>query len=297
MVIKLAKIPHPFIDESLASWIHRICQVYDLTFTRFKKIFKTTENTDPDMYLTKQQLHQLLIICDLKTTDTQYIEAIFCKFVERKNLQALLLTHDVDGYSYRYCPICWKNDSIPYMRIEWRFRTSEFCFEHEIDLLSRCSFCAEPIPIHRALLSGSHAPPPLLHLAQCTNCRSDLRLTPNSPDFGMKAKHQMKERIKLQRTIVSAVQHNYFMLDFSPKKYALELLLNSLIGINPPINQTKSDLICYTLDSQEIMRLRKILLPAFRGTIWFIPRHPAHKKLVQKALTLWNQSNCLNNSD
>src|SRR3569833_3440259 len=45
----LPGLPAPFQCESVGSWMQRVCQVYDLTFSKFHESFGTTQSIDPDL--------------------------------------------------------------------------------------------------------------------------------------------------------------------------------------------------------------------------------------------------------
>jgi len=283
-------IPTPFLNESLASWIQRICQVYDLTLNRFHESFPTLSDKDIDLCLTSRHLGEIIKKYKISASHVQLINESFCRLAERPNLQSLLLMDVIDGYSYRFCPACWATDKIPYMRIEWRFRTSEYCFVHHSNLQSACHSCGKCVPIHRSILGGSIMPPPASNLAMCFYCRADLRKTPDDIELNLKAATQLKNRVNLQKAIISAVLHNYFVIAPFPEKYSLDHLPVMLDGAGLHIlNAGASTMLFTTFENGSLNTLRKILCTALRGNTWLKAGHPIQRKLSRKAANLRKQ--------
>lgn len=52
----------------------------------------------------------------------------------------------------RFCPICIKEDKIPYLRARWGFVLMTACAEHQIMLVTHCSSCNAPFRIMRKQL-------------------------------------------------------------------------------------------------------------------------------------------------
>lgn len=287
MSLKLANIPDPFLNESLASWIQRICQIYDLTFNNFQKTVGITGNDDLDLCFTREELVKFIDICDVNPNRVEHIQTIFCRLSEQPNLQTLMLSEPIDGYIYRFCPTCWAEDHTPYMRFEWRFRTSEFCFKHHTDLLSRCPFCENPIPMHKTILGGSVFPPPVAHLAQCHYCRADLRFTQIPIEFSALAMQQLMAKIDLQKSIASALLHNYFYVADKSEKFPLSLLALLLDGSAHHVLEPASKL--YNLyKKNKILVIKRALIASYSSS-WIRTKHPAHNRLIQKSIMLWRK--------
>src|SRR5437867_4319159 len=55
--------------------------------------------------------------------------------------------------SIRYCPICLKEDTEPYLRIWWRLLLIPICLKHEVFLQTGCCdpVCLHPNPINSLL--------------------------------------------------------------------------------------------------------------------------------------------------
>jgi len=52
------------------------------------------------------------------------------------------------GNSYRkgakYCPLCFSDDDIPFLRVLWRLNFAQVCLKHEVLLESKCGQCGSP---------------------------------------------------------------------------------------------------------------------------------------------------------
>lgn len=286
MNLYLPGIPPPFHNESLASWIQRICQIYDLTFTRFHRTFSTSNRMDVDLCATSPQLIQITQICGIKFEYVKTIQASFCRLAEQPKLQRLLLTRLRDGYDYRFCPRCWSDDKIPYFRLEWRFRHCEYCLIHKTKLETHCLACGHGLATHRAMLGGTSHPAPVPHLAICLYCRKDLR----SAGAIIAAEQPALEalnNVKLAKAIVSAVVHGYFLIEPFQERRSLNEMLQLLdgVGLEPPDEKTTKILAGFERADLEL--LRGVIAAAVRGTRWLMPGHPRRKVFARTAFRFW----------
>lgn len=284
---RLPGIPKPIYNESLASWVQRVCQVYDLTFDRFHKTFSTSGGPDADLCLTADQLSGLAALAGLSPSETGIFRGCFCRLATIPELQKLLLHPLRDGYSYRFCPDCWATDKIPYLRVEWRFRHCEHCFIHKTRLRARCHSCKRPLAMHRSVLGGTTTPPPVPHLAVCLHCRADLRSRTGASLSG--STEGSFEQIELQRAIISSVLHGYFRIaPFSEKRDVAELLfIMEHVGLEAA--DEKSLAVLRQFDERDQSVLREILRTALGGARWLRPGHPRRKRIARELYGLWSQ--------
>lgn len=130
-------------------------------------------------------------------------------------------------------------------------------------------------------------PPPASNLAMCFYCRADLRKMPDEVELSLKAATQLKDRVDLQKTIISAVLHNYFVIAPFPEKYSLDHLPVMLDGAGLHIlNARASTLLFTTFENGNLNTLRKILYTALRGNTWLKKGHPRQRKLSRKTANL-----------
>lgn len=287
MTIQLSGIPKPFFNESLASWIQRVCQVYDLTLDRFHETFSTSGGLDPDLCLTSEQLLNVAKICGLRIEHFRIIQDCFCKLVERQALQRLLLTTSKDKYLYRFCPQCWSEDKIPYFRVEWRFRHGKYCLKHQSELRSECPCCGKVLAMHRALLGGTYKPPPVPDLATCLYCRANLRSNAIEADQFTDCSAEVVNNIAFQRAVISAMLHDYFFIQPFTEKWSLDqmLILIEGVGLETPDDRATSILAHFGPD--DLSTLRGIVLRSLQGFKWLMPGHSRRQKLARSIFPLW----------
>lgn len=157
-------IPKPISNESLVSWMQRVCQVYGLTFSRFHDTFETSPNIDP----------------------------------------------------------------IPYLRLEWRFKHWRYCPIHRNPLSTKCPSCSKPLAMHRSILGGTVFPIAVANIAICLFCREDVRFPKYHRKDIIQDDADMAAIVAFQRTVISAVMHDYFFLQSSEEKLRLEELIRIL---------------------------------------------------------------------
>ncbi len=70
----------------------------------------------------------------------------------------------------QFCPLCLKNDAIPYFRRAWRFAWHVGCSEHKALLVDHCGNCQALVTPHRLKARDAL-------VCLCSTCRVDLRMT------------------------------------------------------------------------------------------------------------------------
>jgi len=77
---------------------------------------------------------------------------------------------------FSFCPACWAEDNIPYLRLHWRVGFLTTCPRHALVLLDRCPSCGYGLAPWRFRLSRQQRSE-LTHptIARCHHCRRDLR--------------------------------------------------------------------------------------------------------------------------
>lgn len=75
----------------------------------------------------------------------------------------------------QFCPLCLKNDSIPYYRRTWRLALYAMCERHHCIMQEFCPICRAPITYHRHGIGRRRAVPDVAILNFCHACGYDLR--------------------------------------------------------------------------------------------------------------------------
>ena len=82
--------------------------------------------------------------------------------------------------------------------------------------------------MHRSILAGTFFPVAVSNIAICLFCREDIRSSKYHQKDIIQDDADMAAIIAFQRTIISAVMHDYFFLQFSEEKHRLEELIRML---------------------------------------------------------------------
>jgi hypothetical protein len=287
MPFHLAGISAPLQGESLASWIQRVCQIYDLTLGRFHATFGTTQCADSDLCMTSRDLRRVAGICRLPFSDFRMIENSFCRLATRPDLQALLLFQESGRPLYRFCPECWVDDRIPYLRLEWRFKHWVFCPVHRVPLLEQCPMCKRPLAMHRSVLGGTVMPRPVLSMAYCLHCRADMRLNDMTNELDMLDEEELTLSFEWQRAVVSALLHG----DFQINRREEESNMRSLMAfIESAVVANASGQSSQTLGHRKMCspeEFQWLVNETCDKVNWFESGHPIRMDLARTVLQVW----------
>ncbi len=207
---RLFGVTKPLLCESPTSWAQRVCQQYDLTYTKFLACFEIRSVRDIDLAFSTSDYSRIATICGLMESDFFAMQACFGRCTEHIWMRRLMAFREADVPLYRYCADCWKADAIPYLRLEWRFKLWCVCPAHRIALREDCMCCGSPLQMQRAVLGGTISPRPVGCLAICLMCGADMRFA-NAMPSGLDEK-ALDHAIALQRAHFSALLQGYFMI-------------------------------------------------------------------------------------
>jgi Zn ribbon nucleic-acid-binding protein len=141
-------IPVPFEDELLSSWIIRTAYAH-----------KTHPRTFTNQYLDYRPHSFFLTESDI-TLDEQMIETIEQKTNNKVDVHSLMLK-SYSGYlqenifnnpntflcTLKYCPVCLREDKVPYFRKTWRVVFYNICHKHKCRLYEHCPECKTKLDI------------------------------------------------------------------------------------------------------------------------------------------------------
>lgn len=112
-----------------------------------------------------------------------------------------LTTHSNGCDIHRYCPLCLRQDQIPYLRLSWRVAFQLMCPEHHCLLLEKCPGCGKAVDgakyHHEKMRIGVDA---LFRL--CPHCLDDLCAAPivkpndHLRDHLLKAQQQLWQLVR-----------------------------------------------------------------------------------------------------
>lgn len=154
----------PLPDELLSSWLVRMAHEHNtdpaafvnLYMPRWRDILWTR---DADQYADRELLQTLrvksgfsyetLFSLTLKSYESYLVEELTQK--SRNFFIQPLGNHSrvKIKYGLRYCPVCLKEDNVPYFRKKWRLSFSTACLKHKCFLCDRCPKCGTSVTIQR----------------------------------------------------------------------------------------------------------------------------------------------------
>ncbi len=207
---RLYGVPRPLRCESPASWVQRVCQRYDLTYSKFLACIGKRAANDIDLALQPENYLALSNVCGIEFAAFDLMRRSLGRCAWMRELQELVSFREKQLPLYRFCHLCWRADKIPFLRLEWRFARWTMCPTHGIPMSDRCSVCLEPLQMQRAMLGGASRV--VASLAYCYCCGSDMRLG-SERQLANDVLTVSAQAINTQRAIVSAVAHGYFFID------------------------------------------------------------------------------------
>lgn len=161
--------PKPYPDESMTSWLIRLCGTHQYPFHYIEKLTGIRpKRHDWDCGLTKDQTDHLLAAAGLDRAaffpgklDPWFLEECGVKLHpwQRNGKPA-----------YLWCDACLMTDKEPYLRWQWRYQDLIKCTVHDQHLRPRCTYCDKHLFAHRSLLLQVLSGPLMLDLASCQHC-------------------------------------------------------------------------------------------------------------------------------
>lgn len=163
--------PKPFIDESFASWLQRICTRHACSMHWLTQFLGLPVRGDPDLGIRIEHMPRLAETTGM-ATDWHFLVAhldLLKAHPEHGIIHKILKSR-----TYRWCPTCFFLDRDPYFRRSWRFGPPK-CLVHGTRLLSRCGWCGAGANLGRtSYLGGS------LNMGHCHHCGQWLGMAPVS---------------------------------------------------------------------------------------------------------------------
>lgn len=170
-------------DESLSSWLVRTalrqgCDPLALTGAIWPKWRIWTRDIDreiPDVRMSPLVNASGIPSSEFQKSALRYdCERIAGYFLPETRTWPWLLALGTRNRTHhggqQFCPLCFMEDSAPYLRRHWRLAWHTGCSVHGVQLVDDCPACKAPIEPHRLIAED-------VHLAQCSRCKYDFRKT------------------------------------------------------------------------------------------------------------------------
>jgi Zn ribbon nucleic-acid-binding protein len=183
-------IPEPFEGEIFSSWLARCAYAHKthpktfwhLHFPKDKFIYTLTPNIDATIS------DEVLQVISLKTSFSMTKLKNMTMMFYDSYLQEQIIRNGINKFltNYRFCPKCWQEDKIPYIRKEHRIVFSTFCKKHKCYLQDKCPKCKTPISAFKMFENE-------LTYEFCSNCgfelvNSDIKYVRNEIKYDLNCK-------------------------------------------------------------------------------------------------------------
>ncbi|AQV14964.1 TniQ family protein [Acinetobacter pittii] len=181
----------PFNDELLSSWMIRLAHgngykahdFYAHYFGRNIQIWnRDIDCQTPNHLINKLHFFTMQNVNNIKKLSIRSYRGIL---FERSNSAVLkgILSIGVNHrlrkrYGLQICPMCLKEDKVPYYRKHWRVSYLISCPIHGIELYDKCYKCSFPITPHRLDMIEKSKLAPNLKIDSCSTCFTKLSNSP-----------------------------------------------------------------------------------------------------------------------
>lgn len=223
----LLVVPNLILEESLASYIARLCQMHSVHPSALMRGLSMQRKKDYDLDIRYYDLVQLTQGTRLTDKEILFLTTRFTH-VWHQNLLWLFLSSDCGKGYYKYCPRCLETDLVPYWRWTWRFRHYEICSKHKIKLLDSCHSCGQRINIKKNLDKRYSGIDNGVIMEFCSHCGAALSEVESKAILSK----NLTGYLKLQKVITSACLSGRFKVtgfnDNFPLKYLPIFLILSL---------------------------------------------------------------------
>jgi hypothetical protein len=163
--------PVPIQGELLSSWLVRIALMHRTAPVTFMNIhfpelkpdiwsrdidlfWGTNRNLLKKLSFKSRISEKRLFQCTLQTYEGYLSEKVRTNSSNRFITSLVNRGRESRGKGLRFCPLCLKNDPIPFFRKEWRLSFVTTCHQHQCFLHDRCPKCGLPVN-HYKLVEGN----------------------------------------------------------------------------------------------------------------------------------------------
>lgn len=211
----------PLPDELLSSWLVRLAWSNGQHLERFWRkrlgITRHIWHTDLDRGWLEPLISSLAAktSTSLEEAAATTLRAYEGSVVESCQLKGtwnwiLPIGRKVRTWSFhgqQYCPICLREDKMPYFRRRWRLSFSVVCPNHGIRLRDACPTCKSPVTYHESeigvWLIQEHSP-----LTKCPRCGGDYRRV----DRHAPTRRETTSLVAFQQTLYNVMDYNFPLL-------------------------------------------------------------------------------------
>ncbi|MCF9045732.1 TniQ family protein [Acinetobacter nectaris] len=211
----------PLNDELLSSWMIRLAHgngykahdFYAHYFGRETQIWnRDIDCQTPDLIINRLHYFTKQNVDNIRHLSMKSYENILFEHSNSAVLKGVLsigIKHRLrKRYGLQICPMCLKEDKVPYYRKYWRVSYLISCPTHGIQLYDRCYKCSFPITPHRVDMIEKSKLATNLDINFCSNCFTKLS---NAPMI------KVNENLKIMsKFILSALYKEHVFINSDP---------------------------------------------------------------------------------
>lgn len=214
-------------DESMGSWIQRVCGDHQYSMPALIRIVgyaPVLRDWDlPIPYEVRQRIRSMAPVGTDHERQQLSLLAAACIHMH----PAQMLWHARRQPKYRWCSKCFRADAVPYLRWFWRLSALSWCPRHRLTLAEACPACKAPLTLHtsRLVAIGSHGR--ATTLAECDQCGCRLS------SARQKGLLPSECRVSSVQTVIVKLGEAHQFID---EAYA-EQARDSLVSLLPPVSK------------------------------------------------------------
>lgn len=289
--ISLVHVPEPFLDESPASWLIRVCEYHQSWPNHLFRLFRLSNIRDIDLDLNPASLRKLCYGTKISSDQLKLLARKFATVRKGDHAEAFLLYKKKEKAAhYRFCPECLKKDRTPYWRLTWRMSHIQICVDHQCRLISHCRSC--DVEIGPLMVQSKHLPDCATRgwCGHCQNCGASLAEAPVEKIYSSDVINMIG---RLQQTITASLIHGFFRIDGLSDKLPLSHLPRALLaGATPKESNSLIRAQTLTKEIKEYLispfSVSTITRSSFRNTNWL--SNNASTKRVKAKLVKYGKS-------
>lgn len=170
-VFRLWAAKPPLAGESCASWIQRLCGDHQYSFQVLGRVLGSLPyRGDWDRALDAEVWERLVRLVTFPDLMNIHGEMALLGAMSQTGKSVCRLRFVDNKPAYRWCPTCFAEDQVPYLRWYWRLDRIRECWEHQGPLRECCDVCGQALFVHRTRLMGQSASA----LSECAVCGMSL---------------------------------------------------------------------------------------------------------------------------
>jgi Zn ribbon nucleic-acid-binding protein len=142
-------VPKPFDDELFSSWFARLAYAHHTHPQTFINLYFGLSNrglfkNNIDISLDVKLLQQIQTMCNNKIDIFKLTLKTYSGYLQEDDIN---IPSNRFFSHLKYCPMCLREDNIPYFRKAWKLAFSTICLKHNCFLHASCQKCNAPLSI------------------------------------------------------------------------------------------------------------------------------------------------------